>query len=292
MDLNGDGYQDLLAGSYAGICYIFYGKENGKLKAPKVLKDKTGIKIHAGRYFHFMEKRNVSDSRYKNPDKLNFVKAVDWDNDGDLDLLLSGRKGVKLRINDGDKTKPAFSDTNKDVLPKYNADVIVDWDGDGLWDIISGSDKGGVYFYKNKGVLGKPEFGDAVCLVERSELVDKSFGGESGLTQVAVADYNNDGKLDLIIGNNNKIHTEKFILTEDQIKEKNRLQVKKDSLLQKVYKEIEKSKNKRGKIKIKEGMKSEKAQERWAEFRACAAEYSKYKLPGEYHGYIFVCLRK
>ena len=42
----------------------------------------------------------------KMDDNCVMMKAVDWDNDGDMDLVLSGRKiGAKLCINEGSKTK-------------------------------------------------------------------------------------------------------------------------------------------------------------------------------------------
>ena len=89
-----------------------------------------------------------------------------------------------------------------------------------MWDIIGGSKNGGVYFYKNVGVLGALNSGDAECILEPDEFVDKINGGKCGITQVAVADYNNDGKLDLVIGNNNIINKPMpESLTSDQIKE-------------------------------------------------------------------------
>ena len=43
--------------------------------------------------------------------------------------------------------------------------VIADWDGDGRWDIVTGSDNGGVYWYRNIGEQGQPSFDAPVALV-------------------------------------------------------------------------------------------------------------------------------
>lgn len=226
VDFNGDGNIDLLCASFAGYPFIFYGNNDGSFNEPVALKDKSGNYITLGYYWDYDLEKYKFVTLGNAEDKVDFVKACDWDNDGDFDLLLTGSDyGVKLRINEGTKTHPVFGTENISVLPAHFADAIIDWDGDGLWDIIGGSKNGGVYFYKNVGVLGAPKFGDAECILEPDEFVDKINGGKCGITQVAVADYNNDGKLDLVIGNNNIINKPMpESLTSDQIKERDLLQ--------------------------------------------------------------------
>ncbi len=295
MDLNGDGNSDLLAAGYGGVCYIFYGKKDGSLGEVQVMKDKTATDIHSGTYYDFKENKYVTVEDIKNHDKLDFAKAFDWDNDGDLDLLLSGGGGVKLRINEGSKTNPVFADKNIDVLPKYHADAIVDWDGDGLWDIVCGAKQGGVYFYKNTGRLGNPKFGEAECILKDSDFINKENGGRTGLSQVAVADYNNDGKLDLIVGNQNTVNKPAPKLTKAQIKERDELQKKSDKLrpkLDKIYKEyMEKYKD--SKKEMYDAMRSDKAFNKLSiESREIYTKLRKYTPQGASHGYVFVSLRK
>jgi len=295
VDLNGDGNSDLFAAGYGGVCYIFYGKNDGSLSEVQVLKDKTGTNIHSGMYYDFKANKYVTIEEIKNHDKLDFGKAFDWDNDGDLDLLLSGRGGVKLRINEGSRTNPVFADKNIDVLPKYHADAIVDWDGDGLWDIVCGAKKGGVFFYKNTGKLGSPKFGEAKCLLEKSDFIDKENGGSTGLSQVAVVDYNNDGKLDLIIGNQNSVNKPAPKLTKEQIKERDELQKKSDKLrpkLNKIYKQYM-DKYKDSKDKMYEAMKSDKAFNKLSkESSLLYQQLRKYIPQAGAHGYVFISLRK
>jgi hypothetical protein len=105
-----------------------------------------------------------------------------------------------LRINEGTRTNPVFGTKNIKLVPEHFADALVDWDGDGLWDIVGGSKDGGVYFYKNIGKLGTPIFEKAECIIDPLEIVDKVNANFMNITQIAVIDYNNDGKLDILVG--------------------------------------------------------------------------------------------
>ena len=73
---------------------------------------------------------------------------VDWDGDGDLDLVL-GREdgGGLLRLNDGSGTFSEAGDVLPD-LPAFGAPTWVDLDGDGDLDVVSGDLSGGLVFYR------------------------------------------------------------------------------------------------------------------------------------------------
>jgi hypothetical protein len=85
--------------------------------------------------------------------------------------------------------------------------VVADWDQDGNWDIVAGSDDGSVTWFRNVGSKGKPTFAAGLTLVAKHDgngynLVrwseDEIVPGIR--SQVEVVDFNNDGKLDLIVG--------------------------------------------------------------------------------------------
>ena len=91
---------------------------------------------------------------------------VDWDGDGDLDLLFGAYDGsLMLRINEGTRREPAFATSNTVVraggepvaIPEgHCTPVVADWDGDGRWDILSGAATGAVCWFRNVGGRAGP----------------------------------------------------------------------------------------------------------------------------------------
>jgi hypothetical protein len=207
VDFDGDGIDDLISGSYdPGEIYLFRGEGKGKFKARETVKDKSGKPV--------MRK---PDQEISVESFGSWPAMVDWDGDGDLDLLFGGFDGsLNLRINEGARKAAAFATNNTVVtagdkpvqVPEgHCTPVIADWDGDGRWDILSGAATGAVYWFRNVGKPGRPEFAAPVELVPPhkgigySEFLDTDEEPRPGIrTQIDVADYNGDGKLDLLVG--------------------------------------------------------------------------------------------
>ncbi len=72
---------------------------------------------------------------------------------------------------------------------------MVDWDGDGKQDLLIGTERNGVFFYRNIGTAKAPK------LAEGKALELKTGDAEAGSRwRIDVADWNNDGKKDILVG--------------------------------------------------------------------------------------------
>ena len=165
MDFDGDGHLDLVSGSYdPGELYLFRGQGQGRYAAREVINDKSGKPI-----------LRVPDQKEPVESFGSWLTLVDWDADGDLDILVGTYDGsMFVRRNEGSRKQPAYALANEWVeaegqqiqVPGDHANpVVVDWDGDGAWDILTGSGDGGVYWCRNTGQSGQPEFAPPAALI-------------------------------------------------------------------------------------------------------------------------------
>jgi hypothetical protein len=104
-------------------------------------------------------------------------EIVDWDNDGDLDVLCGDYDGnISILINNaGAGQVPSFSSSTALYLTTgWPLDVdgdshplVTDWNGDGNKDLIVGARDGCLYYYQNINTDASPQFNTGAALTCR-----------------------------------------------------------------------------------------------------------------------------
>ena len=250
MDLDNDGNNDILSGSYsrmdremAGLFQVLWGKPDGTFKKAETLKGKDGepliIPVAGDNWVENICTRPT---------------AVDWDADGDLDLVVGNFSGTfYLFDGEGDGqfapkasmlmaasqsrltwnsvianaskiiAAPQSGQNWESLISRSTPEALritgvhsdpfpVDWDADGDIDLLSGSSKGGVQWAENLAGPGSvPLLAKFETLIDPGPQAAAGYGeplsedeleAPAGSTRVWVDDVNEDGKLDVLVGDN------------------------------------------------------------------------------------------
>jgi hypothetical protein len=180
---------DLVIGTFYGEVFrVPISAIGGKITFSNFDATKAEIRLSGTPNYYFM---NLADP-----------VVVDWNGDGRKDLLLGegsfSANTIWFLENTGTDGSPRFEAQNAVQLIEALGDMqlkpaVVDWNNDGRLDLFVVNEKGDaqIYLRKDNGSLSDPQ----------QVLVG---GGNFGImSSVKIADYNNDGNFDLLIGRNN-----------------------------------------------------------------------------------------
>ena len=196
MDLDGDGVLDIVNGRYSPAhVYWFRGLPDGQGYAARQLLLEAG-----------------------EGSSMSTTNTGDLDGDGLADLIIGNTKGrVVWSRNEGTATKPRFVgreplqtvDGDLKVCQKSDA-VAADWDGDGVVDLLVGDECADVHWFRGRGDgsfdQGRSVFSGLSLVPGYGYRQAKERLGEHRVVpgyrlRLAVTDYNDDGRLDLLVGN-------------------------------------------------------------------------------------------
>lgn len=214
MDIDGDGHRDILSGSYsrmqkkmAGLFQVLYGKADGTFRKAEALQGTDGEPLIIP-----ADEATIVEAICTRP------FAIDWNGDDRLDLVVGNFAGsFYLFKGEGQgkfQPQPELLKTGDEPLHvegHHSDPFAIDWDGDGDLDLLSGSANGGVQWAENSAGAGKPpKLRPFRMLIEPDRsmqaiqfgqpLSEDELTGPANATRVWVADVNEDGKLDLLVG--------------------------------------------------------------------------------------------
>ena len=214
IDINHDGYLDILSGQYnPGWITVWYGSKDGFL--PMQLIPQEGDKDFAN-----PKKRGLDPESPLSTDYWQYTSAGfgDYNGDGLEDLFVGGTNGLRVALNVGTKSEPKFGlrkhllfvdgtrllTIDKDPY-RYDTKTYmtpIDWDGDGVLDILatdnySMKECNAISFFRGVRTTQGLRFEKPVPLFTAAD-GSKALPGCQPM--ITVADVNGDGVNDIVFG--------------------------------------------------------------------------------------------
>ncbi len=328
MDINNDGHIDIISGSWPGEIFHFKGGPDNTFAAPEMLTYKNGEIINIGggprkdniimngrKYtiiagtttteetnegkfviYHGKKFKSTDENPIATTGTASTAHLTDWDGDGDYDLIVGTINGkVYLIPNEGTPDSYAFGKEKQIASVASRAGpCAADWDDDGDLDLLVGADDGSVSLFENTGSVTSPKLASAVKLVPSVERIMSTQAPKEvrrgSRSKICVADWNSDGRLDLLVGD---FAMQKPDLPEPTDEEK--------AEYDRIRKELEPMEQRYGELIQKLNgpslnVSKEEIDELQKEMSKIGSTMSELrsKLPSEYerHGWVWLFLRK
>jgi len=208
VDMNGDGLDDILSGSYAGDAPQPEGHEGHIVP----VTDENGDPASEIFVYYRQPDGSFADRIVIGQSHTHAAASlVDWDGDGDFDLITASRSSstsggvgpINLQENIGTKTEPILAAPVVLVgkVPGHfiTSSEAYDWDSDGRLDLVAGTEYGKILWFRNIGSGAESDFAEGIMLTPEEE-ADSGGGLGSTRLSIHITDWDGDGIQDVIGG--------------------------------------------------------------------------------------------
>ena len=214
-DWDADGDEDILCGNTAGYIGIFENLGGMKWAAPELLTvDDEPFRILAG-----------PSGSIQGPAEAKWgyttLSVSDWDKDKDPDLLVNGIWGEVIRLEGAPVIDTPLLNQKLELARQANPEwywwdrlssanttqwrttpIAIDWNGDDSMDMVALDREGYLALFEQKGKADTPQ---RIFLDEDLQplRLNRQSAGRSGRYKIAIADWDGDGRRDLLVNSEN-----------------------------------------------------------------------------------------